>query len=208
MAAKGLLVVITGPSAVGKGTIVKEALRRYPDLRWSVSVTTRKQRPGETDGVEYFFLEKEEFLRRAEAGELLEWAEVYGNFYGTPRTYLQEVMDRGHDVILDIDINGAMQVRERFPEGLFVFVIPPSVAELEKRIRGRGTESAADIERRLSEVPKWLEHGLSYQYVLVNDDLEAAVEGLRHILQAEKYRTERGGGQQIRALLEKGVLSL
>jgi guanylate kinase len=206
LASKGLLVVITGPSAVGKGTIVKEALRRYPDLRWSVSVTTRKQRPGETDGVEYFFVSKEEFLRRAEAGELLEWAEVYGNYYGTPRSYIEEVMNQGHDVILDIDINGAVQVRERYPDGLFIFVIPPSVEELKKRIIGRGTESEADIQRRLAEVPKWLEHGLSYQYVLVNDDLNAAVEGLRDILQAEKYRTDRFGKDKIRALLEKGVL--
>lgn len=206
MPPRGLLVVITGPSAVGKGTIVKEALKRYPDLRWSVSVTTRQQRPGETDGVEYFFVSKAEFMRRADSGELLEWAEVYGNFYGTPRAYVEDTLAQGYDIILDIDINGAVQVRERFNEGLFVFVIPPSVAELEKRIQGRGTESPEQIARRLQEVPKWLEHGLSYQYVLVNDNLDTAVEGLYHVVQAEKYRTERSGGKQIQALLEKGVL--
>ncbi len=204
--AKGLLIVVTGPSAVGKGTICDALLKEAPDIRFSVSCTTRPRRPHETHGVEYFFLSHEEFRQKIEAGEFLEWAEVYGNYYGTPRKYVEEVTDAGQDVILDIDMVGARAVREKYPGAVSVFVIPPSLEELHKRIRGRGTEDEEAVQRRLQEAPRWIQEGLEYDYVIVNDDLQRAVEHLKAIIQAEKSRTVRQGGQLIRRLLEKGEL--
>lgn len=203
----GLLVVLTGPSAVGKGAICRALLQQWPQARFSVSLTTRPARPGEVDGVEYFFVSHDEFRRRVEAGELLEFAEVYGQYYGTPRSYVEEMIARGEDVILDIDIIGARQVREHFPQGVFVFVIPPSVEELKKRIEKRGTESEVAIRRRLAEVPEWLNQGLTYDYTVVNDDLTEAIEELKAIIIAERCRVSRRGGALIRQLLEKGVVS-
>ena len=206
MHSKGLLIVITGPSAVGKGTIVRALLRQMQDIRFSVSVTTRPPRPGEVDGVEYFFASHEEFDNLVVTDQLLEWAQVYDNRYGTPREQVEKATAAGHDIILDIDINGARQVREKFPEGVFVFVLPPSLGELEARIRRRGTEDEAAIQRRLAAVPGWLQEGLTYEYVLVNDRLETAVEQLRAMIIAEKCRTDRQGGDLIRRLLEKGEI--
>lgn len=204
--AKGLLIVVTGPSAVGKGTICRSLLREEPDIRFSVSCTTRPARPGETDGVEYFFLTHEQFRQRIEQGELLEWAEVYGNYYGTPRRYVEEVTDAGHDIVLDIDMVGARSVRERYPGSVSVFVIPPSMAALKERMQRRGTEGEEAVQRRLTEAPVWITEGLHYDYVIVNDNLEAAVGHLKAIVLAEKCRTVRQGGLLIRQLLEKGAL--
>lgn len=204
--AKGLLIVVTGPSAVGKGTICRALLQEVPDIRFSVSCTTRKARPGETHGVEYFFVTHEEFRRKIERGELLEYAEVYGNYYGTPREYVEQVTEAGHDIILDIDMVGARAVREKYPGAVSVFVIPPSMEALRQRIIGRGTESEEAVQRRLAEAPRWIEEGLTYDYVIVNDSLDGAVAHLKAILQAEKSRTVRMGGLQIRSLLEKGEL--
>lgn len=206
MGQKGVLVVITGPSAVGKSAIVGELVRRRPDIRYSVSCTTRSPRPGETDGVEYFFVTREEFERKAQSGQLLEWAEVYGNYYGTPRDYVEAMLARGQNVILDIDINGAVQVREKYSRAVSVFVIPPTVSELRNRIMRRAADSADIVERRLAQVPRWLEQGLTYDYVLVNDDLARAVEQLEAIVIAERCRTTRYGEALISALLEKGEL--
>ncbi|HLN63361.1 MAG TPA: guanylate kinase [Symbiobacteriaceae bacterium] len=204
--AKGLLVVVTGPSAVGKGTICRALLQEAPDVRFSVSCTTRAARPGEVHGVEYFFHTREEFQTKVDRGELLEWAEVYGNYYGTPRHYVEEVTDAGQDIILDIDMVGARAVRERYPGAVSVFVIPPSMETLRARIIGRGTESEEAVQRRLQEAPKWIEEGLGYDYVIVNDDLPSAVRQLRSILEAEKSRMIRRGSMLIRRLLEKGEL--
>lgn len=206
MKTKGLLIVVTGPSAVGKGTICRALLAEAPEVRFSVSCTTRKPRPGEVDGVEYFFLSQEAFLEKVEKGQLLEWAEVYGNYYGTPRAYVEEITDKGQDVILDIDRVGAKAVREAYPGAVSVFVIPPSMEALRQRIAARGTESPEAVARRLQEAPKWIEEGLTYDYVIVNDDLMTAVRELRAIIEAEKCRTLRQGGAMIRRLLEKGVL--
>lgn len=181
-------------------------LRHNPAVRFSVSVTTRRPRPGEVDGVEYFFVEREEFEQRVATNQLLEWANVYGNYYGTLRDQVEQAVAAGQDIILDIDINGARQVRERFPSGVFVFVLPPSLPELEARIRGRGTESEEAIQRRLAAVPGWLSEGLTYEYVLINDKLELAVQQLQAIVLAEKSRTSRRGGDMIRRLLAKGDL--
>ncbi len=203
---KGLLIVVTGPSAVGKGTICNALRQETPNLHWSVSCTTRKQRPGEVHGKDYFFIDEPEFRRRIEAGELLEWAQVYSNFYGTPRQYVDEMIETGHDIILDIDMQGARRVRDMYPGSVFVFVIPPSMEALRQRIAGRGTESEEAVRLRLEQAPKWIEEGLQYDYVIVNDELHAAVRHLRSIIQAEKSRTTRAGGALIRQLLERGVL--
>lgn len=204
--AKGLLIVVTGPSAVGKGTICRALLAEAPDVRFSVSCTTRKARQGENHGVEYFFLTHEEFQDKVRCGDLLEYAEVYGNYYGTPRQYVEEVTDGGQDVILDIDMVGARAVRERYPGAVSVFVIPPSMEALRQRIVGRGTENDEAVQRRLSEAPKWIEEGLNYDYVIVNDALNLAVQHLKAIIMAEKSRTARRGGALVRSLLEKGEL--
>lgn len=206
--AKGLLVVVTGPSAVGKGTICRTLLEESKQIRFSVSCTTRPARPGETDGVEYFFLTHEQFRQKIAQGELLEWAEVYGNFYGTPRKNVEEATDAGQDILLDIDMVGARSVRETYPGAVSVFVIPPSMEALRDRIRVRGTETEESVQRRLDEAPKWIQEGLHYDYVVVNDSLEAAVAHLRSIVSAEKSRTVRQGGTLIRRLLEKGALNL
>jgi guanylate kinase len=203
---KGLLIVVTGPSAVGKGTICNALRQETPNLHWSVSCTTRKQRPGEVHGKDYFFIDEPEFRRRIEAGKLLEWAQVYSNFYGTPRQYVDEMIEAGHDIILDIDMQGARRVRDMYPGSVFVFVIPPSMETLRQRIGGRGTESEESVRLRLEQAPKWIEEGLQYDYVIVNDELHAAVRHLRSIIVAEKSRTTRAGGALIRQLLERGVL--
>ncbi|HEY3368601.1 MAG TPA: guanylate kinase [Symbiobacteriaceae bacterium] len=202
----GLLVVVTGPSAVGKGTICRQLLKEAPDLRFSVSCTTRKARPGEIDGVEYFFISEEEFRRRIDRGEMLEWAEVYGNLYGTPRKNVEETTALGQNIILDIDMVGAANVRKEYEDAVSVFVIPPSMKALEKRIQGRGTETAEAVARRLQEAPRWIEKGLDYHYVIVNDDLDTAVAQLRAVVVAERCRTARHGGALIRQLLQKGEL--
>lgn len=203
---KGLLIVVTGPSAVGKGTICRALLAEAPHIRFSVSCTTRPIRPGETHGVEYFFLTHEEFRQKIEAGEFLEWAEVYGNYYGTPRSYVEEVTDQGHDIILDIDRVGARRVRERYPDAVSVFVIPPSMEALSQRIAARGTETPEAVQRRLAEAPEWIREGLTYDYVIVNDDLSRAVQQLKAIVIAEKARTARGGAALVKTLLEKGAI--
>jgi len=203
---KGLLVVVTGPSAVGKGTICRALLAEAPDVRFSVSCTTRPARPGEADGVEYFFVSHEEFHRKVEHGELLEYAEVYGNYYGTPRAYVEQMTDEGQDVILDIDRVGARAVRAAYPGAVSVFVIPPSMEALRLRIGARGTETPESVQRRLTEAPRWIEEGLQYDYAIVNDNLVTAVRQLRAIIEAEKSRVVRRGGALIRRLLEKGVL--
>lgn len=203
---KGLLIVVTGPSAVGKGTICRALLAEAPHIRFSVSCTTRPIRPGEEHGVEYFFLSREEFQAKIEAGELLEWAEVYGNYYGTPRTYVEEITDQGQDIILDIDRVGAKAVRERYPGAVSVFVVPPSMEALRQRIAARGTESEEAVQRRLAEAPEWIREGLTYDYVIVNDELTRAVSELKAIVVAEKARTVRGGAALIQTLLDKGAL--
>lgn len=207
MAARGLLVIVTGPSAVGKGAICRALLERTPGVRFSVSMTTRPPRPGERDGVEYYFVSKEEFERQIATGGLMEWAEVYGNYYGTPRRQVEEALERGEDIILDIDVVGANSVKARYPDAVSVFVIPPTMAELHARIRKRGSESEEAVQRRLQEAPRWVENGLTYQYVLVNDDLDQAVAELQAILVAERCRTSRRGGLLIRRLLEKGSVA-
>lgn len=188
---RGVLYVISGPSGVGKGTIVKELVARYPELRLSVSVTTREPRPGEEEGVSYYFRAPAEFQRMVEAGELLEYAQFGKNFYGTPRHFVESQLALGHDVVLEIDIKGAIQVKERIPNGVYVFVLPPTMQELEARLLKRQTEAAEAMRQRLQIAVDELNYLPLYDYQLVNDDLELAVGKVQAIIMAEHCRVNR-----------------
>lgn len=188
---KGILLVVSGPSGAGKGTICQRLRKLQPELGYSVSVTTRKPRAGETNGVDYFFKTVDEFNAMIAARELLEYAEVYGNYYGTPRKYVQELLDAGKDVLLEIDIQGALQVKERFPEGVLVFVVPPSLGELCARIRKRGTDSEDVIEQRMAGASEELAYAKKYDYIVLNDEVESAVRKTLTIVSAEKCKASR-----------------
>ncbi len=191
MAQQGILIVISGPSGTGKGTICRELLRSNPRLKYSISATTRKPRSGEVDGVNYLFVATEKFQTMAQNNELLEWAEVYGNYYGTPRQYVLDQLTDGYDVVLEIDTQGAMKVKETFPEGVFIYVIPPSLDELADRIYKRGTDSLESIKTRLNCVRDELAQASNYHYVVVNDQVAAAVQKVEIIITAEKFRAKR-----------------
>jgi guanylate kinase len=183
----GKLFVLAGPSGVGKGTIVRELVSRDPEgLSLSVSVTTRAPRPGEVDGVDYFFVDDDAFDRMIRAGELLEWAEIVGHRSGTPRGFVEDRLAAGRDVVLEIDVVGASQVRERVPGSVVIFVDPPSMEELERRLRGRGTETEERIRLRL-ETANWeLEQREWFDHVIVNDDLERASSQVAAIIDASR----------------------
>ncbi|HHY47689.1 MAG TPA: guanylate kinase [Firmicutes bacterium] len=187
----GFLVVLSGPSGVGKNTVVNEVLRRVPGLRYSVSVTTRSPRPGEVDGTNYYFVSDEKFRMMCEAGEFLEWARVYGHYYGTPRRYIEEAVTTGWDVILDIDIQGAMQIRRSWPSAVFIFLLPPSLSELERRMIERGVGDPGTKRLRLASAREELAAIKDYQYAVVNDRKEDAVEAIRCIIESERHKVER-----------------
>lgn len=186
MTKKGLLLVVSGPSGVGKGTICKEYLSRYDDCALSVSATTRAPRDGETDGVSYFFLSHDEFRKKIDAGGFLEHAVFCDNYYGTPKDAVMEKLEAGMNVILEIEVQGALQVRAHYPEAVFVFVIPPSMEELENRLRGRGTETDDVIAKRLERAKAEFKYIDKYNYTLTNDTVENAVGVLHSIIEAEK----------------------
>jgi len=182
---KGLLFVISGPSGVGKGTICNYLREKYPDFIYSVSVTTRKPRVGELEGINYFFRTKEEFEVMIQDNELLEWAEYVNNYYGTPRKFVEDNLNQGKDVLLEIEIQGALKVKNNFPEGIFIFLLPPSLNHLSERIVGRGTESEELIKLRLEKAKQELTFIKHYNYVVVNDQLEKAIEQINAIRIAE-----------------------
>lgn len=193
MAGQGLLLVISGPSGAGKGTVCRALMARHPEVVYSVSATTRKPRPGEIDGVHYFFVDREKFEAMIAADELLEWAMVYenGNYYGTPRQAVLDNLAAGKDVILEIDVQGALQIREKFTDAVFIFILPPSMEELKNRITGRGTETAESISKRLACAETELHYVQKYDYCVINDVVEKAVEKLEAIIIAEKCRVQR-----------------
>jgi guanylate kinase len=176
------LFVIAAPSGAGKTTLVKALVTRHPDLRFSISYTTRAKRRNEADGVDYLFVGTEEFKRLIDSGELLESAEVFDNHYGTSRTQVEKQLGAGHDVILEIDWQGARQVRESMPEAVSIFILPPSLDELERRLRERRTDSEAVIERRLRDATNDMSHWDEFDYVIINDDLDIAVADLEAVL--------------------------
>ena len=189
---KGLLVVVSGPSGAGKGTICQTLLEKTP-LAYSVSATTRKPRAGEVDGESYYFLSVEAFEKMIEKDELLEWAKVYDNYYGTPLKKVEEKLAAGEDILLEIDTQGAMKVREKFPEGVYIFILPPSLAELERRIRGRDTETEEVLQKRLAAAIDEIEAGKCYKYVVTNDEVDGAVDSVCAILAAERRLVARNG---------------
>ena len=188
---KGVLAVVSGFSGAGKGTVMKRLLERYDDYALSISVTTRSPRPGEEDAREYFFRTREEVEEMIRAEELLEYAEYVGNYYGTPRFYVEEQLAKGKNVILEIEIQGAMKIKEKIPEAVLIFVTPPTVEELKKRLEGRGTESPEVIASRLKRAGEEAEGMEQYDYLLVNDDLEECVEELHRIMSSERCRAFR-----------------
>lgn len=190
MKRKGVLLVFSGPSGAGKGTVCKALKQGNPVFRLSISATTRLPRSGEVDGVHYYFLKKDIFKEMIEDGQLLEWAEVYGNYYGTPRRFVQEALEQGNDVILEIDIQGALQVKEKFPEAVLIFIAPPSKTELESRLISRGTDSREEIQKRLSCTVGEMKLASRYDYIVINDEVLRAVKTVRAILTAERSRPQ------------------
>ena len=189
---KGILIVLSGPSGVGKGTVRKAIFsQENTSFEYSISMTTRAPRTGEVDGMDYFFKSREEFESLIQQGKLLEYAEFVGNYYGTPVDYVRETLDNGKDVFLEIEVQGASQVREKFPDGLFIFLAPPSLSELKNRIVTRGTETEDIINNRLKVAKEEIEMMPLYDYVVENDEIEHAVEKINAIVIAEHCRRER-----------------
>lgn len=188
---KGILFVLSGPSGVGKGTVRKTLFKQADDLKYSISVTTRQMRPGEQDGIDYFFKTKEQFEQMIERDELLEYAKYVDNYYGTPKQYVEDMLNEGFDVFLEIEVQGALQVKEKFPEGVFIFLIPPSLEELKNRIVRRGTESKKLVTNRLKEAQKEIKMMYAYNYVVVNDDVYRAVDKINAIITSEHCRRQR-----------------
>ncbi|AVK50199.1 guanylate kinase [Clostridium sp. MF28] len=188
---RGLLIVISGPSGAGKGTICKRFMEKNKDVMLSVSATTRSPRVGEVEGINYFFMSKEQFVEKIESNDFLEYAEVYDNYYGTPKSNVEEMLQSGKDVILEIDIQGALKVKENTREGVFVFILPPSMEELKQRIINRGSETNESLMKRFKSAYKEINFISKYNYAVVNDKVEIAVEKLEAIISAEKCRVDR-----------------
>ena len=188
---KGVLTVVSGFSGAGKGTVMKRLIQKYDDYALSISVTTRNPREGERDGIEYFFKTKEEVEAMIENDEFLEYARYVDNYYGTPRFYVEEMLAKGKNVILEIEIQGAMQIKAKNQEAVLVFVTPPSFEELRNRLVGRGTETADVIESRLRRASEEAEGMLSYDYILVNDQVEDCVDRLHQIILSERAKAQR-----------------
>lgn len=186
---QGILVVVSGFSGAGKGTLMKELLKRYDNYALSISATTRAPREGETDGKEYFFVSKEQFEKMRDEQKLIEYAQYVNHYYGTPKEYVEQKMAEGKDVILEIEIQGALKVKKRFPDALLLFVTPPSAEELRKRLVGRGTETLEVINARLARAAEEASGMEAYDYLLVNDDLDRCVEEMHNLIQLQHRKT-------------------
>ncbi|PAB58862.1 guanylate kinase [Anaeromicrobium sediminis] len=201
----GQLIVISGPSGAGKGTVCKQLLREIENLKISVSATTRDPREGEVNGINYHFTEKEVFLKGIEEDKFLEHAKVYDNYYGTPKKYVMKEIENGNNVLLEIDIQGALQVKEKYPEGVFIFILPPSMQELKNRIVGRGTETAEAIEKRFKSAYEEIKYVEKYDYCVVNDKVELAVERIKAIITAETCKVKHDIEEIISKFREESI---
>ena len=188
---KGILIVVSGFSGAGKGTLMKQLVHAYDNYALSVSMTTRKPRPGEQEGREYFFVNREEFEEKITNNGLVEYAQYCDNYYGTPREYVEKQLEKGKDVILEIEIQGALKIKEKFPTALLLFVMPPSAAELKKRLEGRGTESLEVIKKRLMRASEEAEGIENYDYIVINDKLEECVSQMHSLIQAAHFSPSR-----------------
>lgn len=189
---RGLLIVLSGPSGVGKGTVRKALFeKKSHKLNYSVSMTTRKPRVGEVDGEDYFFVSREEFLKNIEEDKMLEWAEFVGNYYGTPKDNVERLLDEGKEVVLEIEVEGALQVRAKMPDAVFIFIVPPDKEALYTRLRSRGTEPKELIDQRIAKADREFLIAHKYDYIVVNDDVDKAAERIISIIKAEHSKTER-----------------
>lgn len=188
---KGFLLVISGPSGVGKGTVLHDLMNTQTNLVYSVSATTRKKRDGEIEGVSYFYLNHDEFEQMIEEDKFLEYAHVHNNYYGTPKEFVEKKINEGKIVILEIDVQGALNIKKNTDNGVFIFLAPPSLNELRRRIVGRGTETDEDIKIRMNNAKKELEYIKDYDYIVVNDHLNSAITSVNEIINAEKHRVFR-----------------
>ena len=204
MSERGLLIVFSGPSGVGKGT-VRQEIFSTPDhkFEYSVSMTTRAQRPGEVDGKDYFFRSREEFEELIRKGQMLEYAEYVGNYYGTPLTYVNETLDKGIDVFLEIEVQGALQVKKKVPDAVFIFLTPPDLNELQERLVGRGTDSEEVIAQRIERAREEIALMSEYDYAIVNDEVPLADERVKRVIEAEHFRVDRVIGRYSNIISEK-----
>ena len=204
MSERGLLIVFSGPSGVGKGT-VRQEIFSTPDhkFEYSVSMTTRAQRPGEVDGKDYFFRSREEFEELIRNGQMLEYAEYVGNYYGTPLTYVNETLDKGIDVFLEIEVQGALQVKKKVPDAVFIFLTPPDLNELQERLVGRGTDSEEVIAQRSERAREEIALMSEYDYAIVNDEVPLAAERVKRVIEAEHFRVDRVIGRYRNMISEK-----
>ena len=204
MTERGLLIVFSGPSGVGKGT-VRQEIFSTPDhkFEYSISMTTRQKRPDEVDGVDYFFRTREEFEELIKNGQMLEYAEYVGNYYGTPLTYVNETLDKGIDVFLEIEVQGALQVKKKVPDAVFIFLTPPDLNELQERLVGRGTDSEEVIAQRIERAREEIALMSEYDYAIVNDEVPLAAERVKRVIEAEHFRVDRVIGRYRNMISEK-----
>lgn len=202
MKEEGILFILSGPSGVGKGTVRKQLFREDTALKYSISMTTREPRRGEKEGVDYFYRSKEQFEHLVKQGALLEHAQYVNNYYGTPKEYVENMLNLGHDVFLEIEVQGALQVKKNYDKGIFIFLLPPSLEELKNRILLRGTESAQLVQGRLQEARNEIEMMDEYDYVVVNDNVHNAVDKVKAIIESEHCKRERVA-KQYKKLLEE-----
>lgn len=187
----GLLIVVSGPSGVGKGTVCRKLRKQNPNLTYSISATTRAPREGEKEGINYFFKSRVEFEQMIKNGELIEWAEYNGNYYGTPRRFVEKSLQEGKDVLLEIEVEGAKQVKETFPKGVFIFLVPPTFEDLRKRLVGRGSETPRSLNDRLRIASQEVDQIDVYNYAVINDEVEQAARRIDAIITSEHCRTDR-----------------